>query len=93
MKEDLKREQNTKIDVKLFVTHLCPQCVIAIDRIDKIVKNNKQIDVEIVNVTNGSIGAQKYEKLTDTPYFLIQEKYVVPGTSSKEYLLNVLTKV
>lgn len=93
MKEDLKREQNTKIDVKLFVTNLCPQCVIAIDRIDRIAKNNKQIDVEIVNVSNGNAAAQQFEKLTDTPYFLIQEKYVVPGTSSENYILNVLKTV
>ncbi|TFB12274.1 hypothetical protein E3V33_05665 [Candidatus Marinimicrobia bacterium MT.SAG.4] len=90
MKEDSKSEQNTKIDVKLFVTNLCPQCVIAIDRIDRIARNNKQIDVEIVNVSNGSAAAQQFEKLTDTPYFLIQEKYVVPGTSSVNYILNVL---
>ena len=90
MKEGLKREQNTKIDVKLFVTNLCPQCVIAIDRIDRIARNNKQIDVEIVNVSNGSAGAQQFEKLTDTPYFLIQGKYVVPGTSSENYILNAL---
>ena len=93
MKKDLKAEQNSKIDVKLFVTNLCPQCVIAIDRIDRITKDNKQIDVEIVNLTKGSIEAQRYEKLTDIPYFLIQEKYIVPGTSSESYILNVLTTV
>jgi len=93
MKEDLKLEQNSKIEVKLFVTYLCPQCMIAIDRIDRITKDNKHIDVEIVNVTNGSIGAQQYEKLTDTPYFLIQDKYIVPGTSSETYIRNVLTTV
>lgn len=93
MNEDLKKERNTKIEVKLFVTHLCPQCAIAIDRIDKIVRNNNQIDVEIIDVTKGSNGAQQYEKLTDTPYFLIQEKYVVPGTSSESYIRSVLTTV
>jgi len=92
MKEDLKREQNTKIDVKLFVTNLCPQCVIAIDRIERIAKNNKQINVEIVKVLNGNTADQQFEKLTDTPYFLIQEKYVVPGTSSENYILNVLKR-
>ena len=90
MKEDLKKERNTKIDVKLFVTNLCPQCVIAIDRIDRIVKENNHIDFEIINVTNGGNDARQYEKLTDTPYFLIQGKYVVPGTSSENYIRNVL---
>ena len=93
MKEDLKLEQITKIDVKLFVTYLCPQCVIAIDRIDSIVKDNNRINVEIVNLTKDSIGAQQYEKLTATPYFIIQEKYVVPGTSSENYIRKVLTTV
>ena len=90
LKEDLKKEQNTKIDVKLFVTNLCPQCVIAIDRIDRIVKENNQIVVEIIDVTKGSNGAQQYEKLANTPYFLIRGKYVVPGTSSESYIRNVL---
>ena len=90
VKEDLKKERNTKIDVKLFVTNLCPQCVIAIDRIDRIVEDNSHIDVEIINVANGGINAQQYEKLTATPYFLIQGKYVVPGTSSESYIRNVL---
>lgn len=91
--EDLKQEQITKIDVKLFVTNSCPQCVIAIDRIDKIVKSNDQIKIEIIDVTKGGNGAQDYDKLTETPYFLIQEKFVVPGTSSENYIRNVLTTV
>ena len=93
MIEDLKLKQNSNIDVKLFVTYLCPQCIIAIDRIDRIVRDNIHIDVEIVNVTKGSIGARQYEKLADTPYFLIQGKYVVPGISSENYIRNVLTTV
>ena len=93
LKEDLKKERNTKIDVKLFVTNLCPQCVIAIDRIDRIVKDNNHIDVDIINLTNGGNDAQQFEKLTDTPYFLIQGKYVVPGTSSESYIRNMLTTV
>jgi len=72
------------------VTNSCPQCVIAIDRIDRIVKDINRVDVEIINVTKSGNGAQQYEKLTDTPYFLIQETYVVPGTSSESYIRNVL---
>ena len=93
MTEDLKIELITKIDVKLFVTYLCPQCVIAIDRINRIVRDKNLINVEIVNLSKGSIGAQQYDKLTDTPYFLIQEKYVVPGTYSENYIRKVLTTV
>lgn len=91
MKEDSKKGRSTKIDVKLFVTNLCPQCVIAIDRIDKIVKDNYHINVEIIDVTKGGNSAQLYEKLTETPYFLIQDKFVVPGTSSESYIRKVLT--
>ena len=93
LKEDLKKERNTKIDVKLFVTNLCPQCVIAINRIDRIAKDNDHIDVEIIDVTKGGNGAQQYEKHTDTPYFLIKGIYVVPGTSSENYIRNVLMAV
>lgn len=90
-KEDSKKERSSKIDVKLFVTNFCPQCVIAIDRIDKIVKDNYYINVEIIDVTKGGNGAQLYEKLSETPYFLIQDKFVVPGTSSESYIRKVLT--
>jgi len=93
LKEDLKNERNTKIDVKLFVTHLCPQCVIAINRIDRIARDDNYIDVEIINVTKGGNGAQQYEMLTNTPYFFIQGIYVVPGTSSENYIRNVLATV
>ena len=93
LREDLKKERNTKIDVKLFVTNLCPQCVITIDRIDRIAKDNDNIDVEIIDVTKRGNGTQQYEMLTDTPYFLIKGIYVVPGTSSENYLRNVLMTV
>ncbi len=93
MKEDLRIERITKIDVKLFVTNMCPQCAIAIDRIDKIVKDDDRINVEIIDVTKGSIGAHQYERLTDTPYYLVQELFVVPGTSSEDYIRNVLATV
>ena len=93
LKEDLKKGRNTRIDVKLFVTHLCPQCVIAINRIHRIARYNNYIDVEVINVTKGGNGAQQYEMLTNTPYFFIQGIYVVPGTSSENYIRNVLATV
>ena len=89
-KEDSKSEQRSKIEVKLFVTNLCPQCVIAIDRINLIRRENDQIYLEIIDVTKGRNGYKQFEKLAETPYYLIKEKFVVPGTSSENYLRKVL---
>ncbi|MCH8272860.1 MAG: hypothetical protein IIB41_06355 [Candidatus Marinimicrobia bacterium] len=75
------------------MTNLCPQCVIAINRIDRIAKDNDHIEVEIIDVTKGSNGAQQYEKHAYTPYFLIKGTYIVPGTSSENYIRNVLMTV
>ncbi len=89
-KEDSKSEQRSKIEVKLFVTKLCPQCAIAIDRIDLLRRENDQIYLEIIDVTKDSNGYKRFERLAETPYYLIKEKFVVPGTSSKNYLRKVL---
>ena len=32
------------------------------------------------------------EKIADPPYFLIQGKFVVPGTSSENYIENILKR-
>ena len=83
-------EPNRLIDVKLFITNLCPQCVIAIGRIDKISSEFPNLNVNVINITSGTTDSKIYERLTPTPYYLINDKYVVPGTSSENYIRNIL---
>lgn len=90
MKMDSKKELHSKVQVKLFVTELCPQCVIAIKRIEEIVEEIKEIDLDIINFSNLNNGNKKIKKLAATPYFVIDEKFVVPGTSSKIYIEDII---
>ena len=72
------------------MTRSCPQCAIAINRIRKISHVLKNLDVAVIDVTKRNGSKLGFDKLTDTPYYLIEEKYVVPGTSSEDYVKNVI---
>lgn len=50
----------------------------------------KNLDVDVIDITKRNGSALGFDKLTDTPYYLIEEKYVVPGTSSENYVRNVI---
>ena len=93
MKKVSETELQSTIEVKLFVTELCPQCAIAINRIKKIAKEIKAINLVIINFSNPNNGCNKYERLAVMPYYLINENFVVPGTSSKAYIINVIKSV
>ena len=80
----------SKIEVELFVTEKCTQCVIAIKRIKEITVEIEAINLNIVNVSNLNNGKNNFKKLAVTPYYLINEKFVVPGTSSKVYIESVI---
>ena len=86
----MKTELQTKIQVKLFVTELCPQCAIAIKRIKAIALEMKAINLDIINLSNFKKGHDKFEPLVDTPYYVIAEKFVVPGASGKKYIKDVI---
>ena len=48
------------------------------------------LDVAIIDVTKRHGASLGFDKLTGTPYYLIEEKYVVPGTSTENYVRNVI---
>ncbi len=50
----------------------------------------KNLDVDIIDISKRNGSSLGFDKLTDTPYYLIEEKYVVPGTSSENYVKNVI---
>ncbi|MCH7619343.1 MAG: hypothetical protein IH880_06185 [Candidatus Marinimicrobia bacterium] len=50
----------------------------------------KNLDVAVIDVTKRNGSKLGFDNLTDTPYYLIEEKYVVPGTSSENYVKNAI---
>ena len=50
----------------------------------------KNLDVAVIDISKRNGSRLGFDKLTDTPYYLIEEKYVVPGTSSENYVKNVI---
>ncbi len=86
----LKTEQRSKVQVKLFITELCPQCAIAIKRIEDLAIETDTIELDIINFSKLNNSNNNIKKLAVTPYYVIDEKFVVPGTSSKEYIEGVI---
>ena len=93
MRKDSAKEQSPNINVKLFVTHLCPQCYIATDRIQQIVSENPSIDLDVINISEIDKSDRAENFRTITPYYLIEDKYIVPGTASADYLKNVIKSI
>ena len=85
-----KPEQRSKVQVKLFITELCPQCTIAIKRIKELTKETDTINLDIINFSKPNNSNNNIKKLAVTPYYVIDEKFVVPGTSSKKYIEGVI---
>ena len=85
-----KTELRSKIQVKLFITETCPQCAIAITRIEEIAKDNEEINLDIINFSKLNNSNNNIKKLAVTPYYVIDEKFVVPGASSKKYIESVI---
>jgi len=85
-----KAELRSKVQIKLFVTELCPQCTIAINRIKDLAKEMDAIKLDIINLSKLNNSNNNIKKLAVTPYYVINEKYVVPGTSSKKYIEGVI---
>ncbi len=50
----------------------------------------ENLDVAVIDISKRNGSSLGFDKLTDTPYYLIEEKYVVPGTSSENYVKNVI---
>lgn len=86
----LKREQRSKVQVKLFIIEMCPQCTIAIKRIKDLTKETDTINLDIINFSKLNNSNNNIKKLAVTPYYVIDEKFVVPGTSSKKYIEGVI---
>ena len=84
-------ELHSKIVVKLFITEQCPQCTIAIQRIKEIALEMEAIKLDIINFSNLSKGSDKIKPLAVTPYYVINEKFVVPGASTKKYIKSVIS--
>ena len=74
-----KTEHRPKIQVKLFITEMCPQCAIAITRIEEIAKDIEEINLDIINFSKLNNSNNNIKKLAVTPYYVIDEKFVVPG--------------
>lgn len=85
-----KTEQRSKVQVKLFITEMCPQCAIAIKRIKDLTKETDTIKLDIINFSKLNNSNNNIKKLAVTPYYVINEKFVVPGTSSKKYIEGVI---
>lgn len=85
-----KAEQQSKVQVKLFVTEKCPQCAIAVKRINELAKEIDSIKLDIINFSKLNNSNNNIEKLAVTPYYIIEEKFVVPGASSKKYIESVI---
>ena len=50
----------------------------------------KNLDVAVIDISKGNGSTLGFDKLTDTPYYLIEDKYVVPGTSTEKYVRDVI---
>ena len=50
----------------------------------------KNLEVDVVDISKRNGSTLGFDKLTDTPYYLIDDKYVVPGTSSENYVRNAI---
>lgn len=85
-----KTELRSKIQVKLFITEMCPQCAIAINRIEEIAKDIAEINLDVINFSKLTKSNNNIKKLAVTPYYIIDEKFVVPGASSKKYIESVI---
>ena len=85
-----KTEQRYKVQVQLFITETCPQCSIAIKRIKDLTKETDTIKLDIINFSKLNNSNNNIKKLAVTPYYVIDEKFVVPGTSSKKYIEGVI---
>lgn len=85
-----KSEQRYKVQVQLFITEMCPQCTIAINRIKDLAIETDTFKLDIINISKLNNSNNNIKKLAVTPYFVINEKFVVPGTSSKKYIKGVI---
>lgn len=85
-----KAELQSKIQVKLFITEMCPQCAIAKKRIEEIAKDIEEINLDIINFSKLNNSNNNIKKIAVTPYYIIDEKFVVPGASSKKYIESVI---
>jgi len=85
-----KTEQRSKVQVQLFITETCPQCSIAIKRIKNLAKEMVTIKLDIINFSKLNNSNNNIKKLAVTPYYVIDEKFVVPGTSSKKYIKGII---
>lgn len=85
-----KTEHRSKVQIKLFITEMCPQCAIAIKRIKDLTKETDTIKLDIINFSKLNNSNNNIKKLAVTPYYVIDEKFVVPGTSSKKYIQGVI---
>ena len=50
----------------------------------------KNLEVDVVDISKRNGSTLGFDKLTGTPYYLIDDKYVVPGTSSENYVRNAI---